>query len=138
MTVKEYLGQAYYIDREIDSKIEVMDRLNALATKATSTISDMPGSATRNVHKREDVIAKIIDLDAVITSRIDYLVDLKKEIYSVINNVDDPDCIFLLEQRYICFKKWEDIAVMMNCDVRTIYRLHGISLKKVEKFVPCQ
>ena len=34
MTVKEYLSQAYHIDRLIDSKIEVMDKLKTLAEKA--------------------------------------------------------------------------------------------------------
>ena len=43
---KDYLGMAYKIDQRIESKIDQVDSLNALATKATSTISDMPGSAT--------------------------------------------------------------------------------------------
>ena len=58
---KEYLGQAYRIDQRINSKIEQVSALNNMATKATSTISDMPGSATRNIHRMEDVIVKIID-----------------------------------------------------------------------------
>ena len=44
MTAKEYLSQAYKIDNDINSKLEQVTSLRDLATKATSTISDMPGS----------------------------------------------------------------------------------------------
>ena len=37
MTVKEYLSQAYRIDQRINSKLEQVASLRALATKATST-----------------------------------------------------------------------------------------------------
>lgn len=37
MTVKEYLGQAYRIDQRINSKLEQVGSLRALAAKATST-----------------------------------------------------------------------------------------------------
>ena len=40
MTVKEYLSQAYRIDQRINSKLEQVASLRALATKATSTLSD--------------------------------------------------------------------------------------------------
>lgn len=60
MTVKKYLSQAYKIDNDINSKLEQVASLRDLATKATSTMSDMPGSLNRNIHKMEDAIVKII------------------------------------------------------------------------------
>ena len=38
MTAKEYLSQAYRLDKRIDSKIEQLKSLNLLATKCTSTL----------------------------------------------------------------------------------------------------
>ena len=49
MTVKEYLSQAYRIDQRINSKLEQVASLRALATKATYTLSDTPPSGSRNV-----------------------------------------------------------------------------------------
>ena len=46
MTVKEYLSQAYRIDQRINSKLEQVASLRALATKATSTLSDTPPSGS--------------------------------------------------------------------------------------------
>lgn len=91
MTVKEYLSQAYRIDQRINSKLEQVASLRALATKATSTLSDTPPSGSRNVQSMENVIVKIIDLENEINEDIDTLVDLKREIVGVIKRIDNPE-----------------------------------------------
>ena len=80
MNAKEYLKQAFYLDKRINSKLEQVESLNALATKATSTLSYMPKSANRGTSKLEDTIIKIVELQEEINKDIDKLVDLKKEI----------------------------------------------------------
>ena len=126
-----YLEQAYRIDQRINCKMEQVSSLHSLATKATSTITDMPGSPTRNIHKMEDIIAKIVDLENEINDDIDKLVDLKAEITTVIKEVDDPELQSLLEQRYLNFRTWEQIAVDMGYNVRHLYCMHDKELKKV-------
>ena len=119
MIVKDYLSQAYRIDQRINSKIEQVSSLHDLATKATQTLSDMPGSATRNTHRMEDVIIKIIDLENEINTEIDRLVDIKLEIMCLINGVPNPEEQTLLELRYLCFKTWEQIAVIWGTAWKT-------------------
>lgn len=119
MIVKDYLSQAYRIDQRINSKIEQVSCLHDLATKATQTLSDMPGSATRNTHRMEDVIIKIIDLENEINTEIDRLVDIKLEIMCLINGVPNPEEQTLLELRYLCFKTWEQIAVIWGTAWKT-------------------
>ena len=126
-----YLEQAYRIDQRINCKMEQVSSLHSLTTKATSMITDMPGSPTRNIHKMEDIIAKIVDLENEINDDIDKLVDLKAEITTVIKEVDDPELQSLLEQRYLNFRTWEQIAVDMGYNVRHLYRMHDKALKKV-------
>ena len=48
MTAKNYLGQAYRLDQRINSKIDQISSLNDLATKCTSTITDMPKNPNRS------------------------------------------------------------------------------------------
>ena len=79
----------------------------------------------------EDIIAKIVDLENEINDDIDKLVDLKAEITTVIKEVDDPELQSLLEQRYLNFRTWEQIAVDMGYNVRHLYRMHDKALKKV-------
>ena len=76
--MKEYLSQAFRIDQRIQSKMEQVASLNDLATRATATYSDMPGSETRNLHRMEDAILSIIELEAEINGDICKLVAAKK------------------------------------------------------------
>lgn len=131
MTAKEYLGQAYRLDQRINSKLEQVLSLRELTTKATATMSDMPGGGSRNVYKMQDIIGKIVDLENEINADIDQLVDLKCEMVAAIKAVADPECQTLLELRFLCFKTWEQIAVEMNYSIQHIYRLRDKALKMV-------
>ena len=131
MTAKEYLNQAYWLDRRIDSKLEQLSALKDMATKTTSIMSDDVVSHTRNVHSMQDVIAKIIDMQAEINADIDRLVDLKRDIMEVVKAVDDPELQTLLELRYLCFKDWPDIACEMHCSESNVYKVHSRALQAV-------
>lgn len=133
MTAKEYLNQAYRIDQRINSKIEQVSSLRALATKATSTLSDTHPSGTRNVHRMEDIIVKIIDMENEINADIDRLVDLKQEIIKTIKSVNNPEQQTLLELRYLCFRSWEEISVEMDYSIQQIYRIRDKAFEKINK-----
>lgn len=132
MTAKEYLGQAYRIDLRINSKLEQVASLNELAQKATTAFGAAPTGGTRNVHRMEDVIIKIVDMESEINADIDSLVGLKKEIAGVIRSVENIEYRTLLEQRYLCFKRWEEIAQLMGYSARQIRRLRDKALGKIK------
>ena len=132
MTAKEYLGQAYLIDQRINSKLEQVMSLRTLATKATSTMTDMPHSASPNIRSMENTIGKMVDMENEINADIGALVDLKLEIVSAIKDVENPEYRTLLELRYLCFKPWEQIALEMGYDLRWLYRLHQRALAVIK------
>ncbi len=123
MTVKEYLGQAYRLDQRINSTLEQVASLNELATKCTSTLTGMPRNPNRGTSTMADAVGKIVDLQAEINRDIDRLVDLKREMVSLIKAVDNTEYQTLLELRYLCFKTWEQISVDMGYSIQHIYRL---------------
>lgn len=131
MTAKEYLGQAYRLDQRINSKIEQVASLNELATKCTSTLTGMPRNPNRASSTMADAVAKIIDLQSEINRDIDRLVDLKREIVTVIKAIKNPEYQTLLEKRYLCFLTWEKIAVDMGYDLRWLYRIHKRALDEI-------
>ena len=131
MTAKEYLSQAYRLDQRIDAKIAQVSSLNELATKCTATLSGMPRNPNRGGSTMADAITKIIDLQAEINNDIDRLVDLKREIVTVIKAVGNTEYQTLLEKRYLCFLTWEQIAVDMGYNVRHLYRIHEEALGEV-------
>ena len=135
MTPKEYLGQAYRLDQRIDSKIAQVASLNDLSTKCTATLSGMPGSPNRGTSSMADIIEKIIDLQAEINHDIDTLVDLKREIVSIIKAVENVEYQTLLEKRYLCFMQWERIAVDMHYSGKWIKTLHERALDVVSEIM---
>lgn len=131
MTAKEYLSQAYRLDKRIDSKIEQLKSLNLLATKCTTTLSDMPKSQSISNSRLEDTVVKIVDLQEEINRDIDSLVDLKRDIVRTIKSVQNPEYQIILELRYLCFKTWEEIAVQMNCSIDNVFKIRKNALKSV-------
>lgn len=109
--------------------------MNELATKVTTVYSDMPHSPNRNTGRMGETIAKIIDLESEIDRDIDALVDLKREIMRVVNSVESAEYRTILEMRYLQFKKWEQIALLMSTDLRWVYRMHGRALKEVQQII---
>ena len=131
MTTKEYLNQAYQIDRRINSKIEQVASLKELALKVTAVLSDMP-KGSQNIHSKENIITKMLDLENEINEEIDELIDLKRTIGSLIKSIENPEYQTILEQRYLCFKSWEEIAVGMGYSMQHTFRLHGRALKSIK------
>ena len=135
MTAKEFLSRAYRLDKKIDWKIQQVDSLNNLATKASGTLTGMPRNPSPSPSRLADVVTKIVDLEEVINVEIDRLVDIKTEITDVIRSVENEDYRSLLELRYLCFKEWEDIAREMNYSLRWTYTMHGRALAVVDKIL---
>lgn len=135
MTAKEYLSRAYRIDLRINSKLEQAQSLRCLAERATATITDPPFSGSRNIHRMEDVIVKILDLESEINADIETLVDIKREIIEALQRVPVTEHRILLELRYICGKTWEAIASELMYSVRSVHRLHGDALYELGKII---
>jgi DNA-directed RNA polymerase specialized sigma subunit len=133
MTVQEYLSQAYRIDKRINAKLEQICSLRELATKATATLSDDRVQSSSNPHKMSDIIDKMVDLENEINKDIDHLVSLKGEIMTLIKGVSDTGCQTLLELRYLCYKKWEQVAVELGYSIQHTHRIHDKALKIISE-----
>ena len=132
MTAKEYLNQSYWLDKSINNKLATIMSLREIATKTTGVIKEDAVTRTRNVHGMQDVISKLVDLENEINGDIDRLVDLKREIVEIINEIREPSCKVVLEYRYLCYDTWDEIADKMHMHVRSVFRLHGKALKAVD------
>ena len=131
-TARNYLMRAYRIEQRIENKLEQISHLNDMATKATSIISDMPGSPNRNIHRMEDGIVKIVDIKAEIHADMLELVDLKKEIMDSIKGVADPELQLILELRYLNYMSWEQIAAELGFGIDNVFRLHREALQSMQ------
>ena len=79
----------------------------------------------------EGIIVKMMELENEINADIDVLIDLKKEIMSIIKKINNPEQQTLLELRYLCFKTWEQIAVDMGYSIQNAYKVHDRALENI-------
>ena len=135
MNAKKYLEQAYRLDQRIDSKLEQVEALRCLATKSTAIIRSHPGGHGGNDSFMEDAIVKIVDLEKEITAEMERLVDLKREIAGVVDRINDLNLKTLLELRYLCYKRWPEIAKQMHYAESNVFKMHEKALQKVEEIL---
>lgn len=133
MTAKEYLSQAFHLDRQINSKLDQLASLNTLATKATSAMTGLPRNPSSSASQLEEVISKIMELEEDISHDIDELVDLKCKIARLVKRVEDPELQIILEKRYLCFMNWKAISLDMKRNSRYLLRKFGVALDAFEK-----
>lgn len=132
MTAKEFLSQAYLLDQSINSKLEQVKTLRCLAEKATSILSPASYRGTRNLHQMEEVIAKMLDLEAEISADINALIDTKREVMDVVQRMSTKEYRTLLELRYICGKPWPEIARELKYGNRYIHTVHSAALQELD------
>lgn len=131
MTVKEYFRQAYFLDQRINSKLEQLESLNAIATRVTSVFSEMPRNPNNSTSTVANAVEKIIDLQSEINTDIDRLVNHKREIVTLIKEIEMPEYQTILEKRYLSFLSWEQIAADMNFSIDNVFKAHKKALSLV-------
>lgn len=130
--VKSYLKQIRLYDTHIHTKLEELSQLKESITKITTTLKADVVSSSGSQDKLGDAVAKIVDLQNEINADIDRFVDAKKEVSSVLEKVDDPDQLQVLERRYVLFETFEQIAYEMNMTYRNVCYIHGKALLSVK------
>lgn len=128
---QKYLKQVRKLDININSMLEQVAHLKAMALKVTTTLKQDAGSGGGSQDKIGNAIAKIVDLEAEINQRIDEYVDKKREICAVIEQVEDADQVDVLHKRYLLHEPWEQIALEMCCTYRNVCYIHGRALQAV-------
>ncbi len=68
-------------------------------------------------------------LEDRITAEIDRLVNLKTEVLAAIEDMENTEEKLLLKYRYFEGRTWEEIAVRMSVSIRTVHRIHGLTLQ---------
>ena len=127
-----FLSQARHIDVQINSKLEELHSLKAMAEKVTTTYQSDMVDGSRDVHKREGIICKIIDLQNEINSDIDQLVDLKISIRQIIESLPDMEGRTVLNLRYVRLLKWQEVADTMGYSLRRVHNFHDRAIQYLE------
>lgn len=132
MKAKEYMQQAFFLDKRINSLVRQVGNLWDQATSVSQVISDMPHNPNKSMSKLEDRVVDIVDLTDEIKSQVEELKILRKEMMGIVADIPDPEYQLILQERYFEMLTWEDIACDINRSVRSAQLLHGKALEAVQ------
>ena len=142
MTAKEYLNQAYQIDRQIQVIRGKIDKMRDIATYKSPQFEDT-GSHSAENNSAENKILKFVEYESKQEELINNLIDKRNEIEHAISRLADSVQREILERRYLLYQPWEShydtvsgqyvkgIAESMGYSKRRIFQLHGEALKNI-------
>lgn len=133
MTAKEYLSTYKNIILEIECLKEEIMCLRAAAEYTSPDLRRIGTGSASYGDKLGARTAKIIDAENALLDKISLLADAGDKVRRLIDAVPDHQCRLILSQRYLSCKTWEQIAALLNFDLRWIYRLHNKALKMAEE-----
>lgn len=129
MDAKEFLSQAYKLDRQAMLIVEKAEKLRA---------------SLYGYQDATEAVAKVNAYEQQANAVIDELVDKRIEIENAIKTVPDETQREVLERRYLLFQRWDGrfdeysgeytqgIAEAMGYSRRQILRIHGTALQKIK------
>ena len=112
MTAKEYLKQAYLLDKQIQVEVKELEQLRDMrGTIQGCSYGERIGSnPNRNLEAPFiKTIEKIWEYEQKINDKINRLVDLRAEINTAIESMEVAEERLLLKYRYLKNESWEDI-----------------------------
>ena len=131
--VKKYLNRAYELtktreklEREYKKKREEVGSISVSNSeiKSNKIISNVENKAIDLFNLEEKIKSHNIEID-----------EARKEIAAIINQIEEENLRDVLRLRYLEFRKWEDIAYILNYSRANIFILHNKALKKVDEIL---
>lgn len=130
MTAKEYLMQIRKLDIQIRNKKKELEVIQNQMTGVKSISFDKkePATSKSTLSPQEKYYPLYEKYEKSIKNDVDKLVHLKHEAMTLIDRIEDADCMDVLYRRYIHYQKWELIAVEMNFSYKWIHCIHQKAL----------
>lgn len=129
MTAKDYLRQAYKMDRRLRVLQGKVDELRSSLDYRSPSLESSGGGSSAD--RLPDALAKIMEYEQRADELRRQYIDKYIEIDGTIRSVQNATQREVLERRYLLYQKWETIAEEMNYSLQNVYKLHGKGLQKI-------
>lgn len=133
MTVKEYLLQAYRIDRKIKLDTEKLAAARSALYGKTARYDSDGSKPVPCGNVTESAVLRVMELEERLNREIDELTEKRQEIEQAVNAVSDEVQREVLTRRYLLYQKWEVIAEEMCYSERQVFRIHGFALRTFKR-----
>lgn len=131
MRAKEFLQQVKKLDKLIENKMIEVQQWKEIAENTTANLTGERVQSTHNPHKIADAIGKYIDLEAEIKRDIDDLIAAKKDVISVIEQLN-ADEYNVTHKIYVQCLTYDETAYICKQSKSWVTTTHGRALKHVQ------
>lgn len=135
MNAKEYLQQLDKIDFLIESKKNEIEQLRAKLFGGMNYENDGSKKASSDINKNEKIIIKIIELEEELNKQLGELIDAKKKIIKVVDQLQDINEVKVIYLRYFQQYRWSRIQIELNYSKSHLMRVHMNALKNLNEIL---
>lgn len=135
MDAKEFLSRAYLLELQVQTLLQQIEKLRAIASHVSGGIHRDIVKHDRATTGMEDTVLKIMEEEAELNRKIDELVDAKREIRRVMDRVRSAVLRLILEKRFLLFQDWMTIAIDMDRTPRWVLSKNREALEIVQKLL---
>ena len=123
-----HLKQIRLIDKEINQMLNELERIRCSLMRS-SQLKQVSVQESK-VGSKDDVYIKMIEYNDKINQKVDELIDTKKKVFDIIEQIKDHEQRLILKMRYVDCEKWEDIEQELHVSKNTMHRIHRKALKE--------
>lgn len=135
MDAKNFLRQVEKLDLRIQNKLIERQQWQDMAVGISASIGGERVQSSGSQQKMADAVIKCVDMENEINTLVDALIDEKRNVISIIEQLENPTEYDILHKRYIQFMPLKDIADRCGREYTTITTSHGRALKNVQNIL---
>ena len=134
MRAKDFLKQLPKLNKMIENKMADKEQWKSVALGTTSFSTSERVQSTPNPQKMSDAVVRCLDIEAEIDQCIDALVDTKKDVISVIEQLEVTE-YDVLHKVYVQNITLDIVADKYERSYSWATTIHGQALKNVQKIL---
>jgi DNA-directed RNA polymerase specialized sigma subunit len=134
--VKNYLSQAYYIDKRVITLQDELTMLESKLERCTASYTSIRGGGSQPTFEYN--LDKVMKYREMLNHEIDNLIERKRNIKQTIAKLDNDKERLILYKKYINFQTFESIADDLDITPRQVYKIYKKSLENLQEFIEVQ
>lgn len=134
--VKNYLSQAYYIDKRVITLQDEITMLESKLERCTASYTSFRGGGSQPTFEYN--LDKVMKYREMLNHEIDNLIERKRNIKQTIAKLDNDKERLILYKKYINFQTFESIADDLDITPRQVYKIYKKSLENLQEFIEVQ
>lgn len=134
--VKNYLSQAYYIDKRVITLQDELTMLESKLERCTASYTSFRGGGSQPTFEYN--LDKVMKYREMLNHEIDNLIECKRNIKQTIAKLDNDKERLILYKKYINFQTFESIADDLDITPRQVYKIYKKSLENLQEFIEVQ